>query len=462
MTSPIKTKFDHPIVAIVGAGSFCWGRQTAVDLMLHPDFSGAEIRLVDISRERLDVVHEWVEFARRRAGSNCRVSSHADLATGLKDATACVTAISVGGDRLWMYDAMHPQLDGIFQPVGDTTGPGGAMRALRHAPAIRNIAETLARVGAPEAVLLQVTNPLNPLTASIDDIPGIRVFGFCHGYYDTELSFAVVLGLIPDREHTPEWFVDWRRQCPEVRVELAGNNHFVFVDKLQIGDRIYEQGDLSVLTPQIFDGPFREAVWSRYGGLVGNNQRHPVEFLPDFLTERWDWGRKWGMQTMAGEINPERKSSRENQMLPALRSELTLAREDFESTASWRIAASHEPVADILAAFHTGRPMDVHLNLRNQGAIEGVPDSAHVEAYCRIEDGKVLRPKVRFPEKITSEISRVARSQELVAQCCRAFDEDTLVEAMLLDALMPKDQKIIRRLLREMIAFQREWIFPPN
>ena len=449
-----------PIVAIVGAGSICWGRQTAVDLLLHPDFAEAEIRLLDISRERLDIVHEWVEFASRRLGKKCRISSHTDLAVGLKDATACVTAISVGGDRLWRYDSMHPQLDGIFQPVGDTTGPGGAMRALRHAPPLRNIAETLAAVGAPDALLLQVTNPLNPLTSTIDDIPGIRVLGFCHGYFDTEITIAIALELIPDRPHTPEWLHDWRKECPEVRVELAGNNHFVFVDKLQIGNRIYRQTELAELTPQIFDGPFREAVWSRYGGLVGNNQRHPIEFLPDFLTERWDWGRKWSSNTMAGEIHPERKASRENQVLPELQSALMRARGDFETTASWRISASHEPVADILAAFHTGQNLNVHLNVRNQGAIDGVPDSAHVELYCRIEGGQLHRPAVRFPEKITSEIRRVAASQEFLAQCCRSYDEDTLVKAMMLDALMPKDPQIIRRLMREMIAFQRDWIFP--
>lgn len=162
---------------------------------------------------------------------------------------------------------------------------------------------------------------------------------------------------------------------------------------------------------------------------------------------------------MAGEIHPERKASREDQMLPEIESALEQARENFESTASWFMARSHEPVADILAAFHTGRRLDVHLNLRNQGAIQGVSDSAHVEMYCRIEDGQVFRPSVRFPEKITSEICRVARSQELLAQCCRAFDEDTLIEALLLDALMPNDPAIIRRLMREMIAFQQDLIF---
>jgi len=33
---------------------------------------------------------------------------------------------------------------------------------------------------------------------------------------------------------------------------------------------------------------------------------------------------------------------------------------------------------------------------------------------------------------------------------------------MKLDALMPKDKEIIRRLMREMLHFQRDLIFPGN
>jgi alpha-galactosidase/6-phospho-beta-glucosidase family protein len=251
-----------PVLTIVGAGSLNWGRHIVVDMMLNPDLAGAEIRLVDLNEERLAMVLEWCELARRRLGHNHKISAHTDLKEGLRGATACLTAISVGGDRLWRYDSTHPQLDGIFQAVGDTTGPGGAIRALRHAPVMRGIAQTLAEVGAPDALLLQLTNPLNARTASIDRIPGIRVYGFCHGYHDTEHSIAIALGLIPlHTAHNSEW----RPNAPLVRVELAGNNHFVFADKLQIGDRTFTQKEIHELTPQIFDGPFREAVWSRYG-----------------------------------------------------------------------------------------------------------------------------------------------------------------------------------------------------
>lgn len=456
MKNPNQAVSAAPVLTIVGAGSLNWGRHIAVDMMLHPDLAGAEIRLVDLNEQRLAMVNEWCEFARRRLGCGHRISAHTDLKEGLRGATACLTAISVGGDRLWRYDSTHPQLDGIFQAVGDTTGPGGAIRALRHAPVMRSIAQTLAEVGAPDALLLQLTNPLNALTACIDRIPGIRVYGFCHGYHDTEHIIAQALGLIPP--HTAHDSV-WRQNSPLVRVELAGNNHFVFADKLQIGDRIYAQSEIRELTPQIFDGPFREAVWSRYGVYVGNNVRHPIEFLPGFNDRKNEFGRLWGVAPVAEEIDPLH-GERHDDSQTLLEAALGEARRDFSATESWNLQHSREPIAEILAAFQTGKRLDVHLNLRNEGAIQGLADDLHLEMYCRIENGEVIRPSVRLPDGITAEIARVGQSQLLLARCCARFDEDLLIESMDLDALMPTDGAVARRLMREMIDFQRDLIFP--
>ena len=441
-----------PVIAVVGAGSIVWGRSMVVDVFCNEDLRDAEIRLIDVSEERLALILEWIEFARRHMGLNHRVSAHVDLTEGLRGVTGCLTAISVGGDRLWRYDAMHPQLDGIFQSVGDTTGPGGAVRALRHAPALRRIATELARVGQPGAVLIQLTNPLNALTASLGDIPGIRVFGFCHGYHDTQQVIGKTLGLV--RADAP---VDDKTN--PVRVELAGNNHFVFVDKMSIGERFYSQAEIGTLVPQIFDTTFREAIWHRYGVLVGNDSRHPIEFLPGFLTRRWDWGKAWGVEPIAGEIDPLR-GERHSVRAESLKRDLEAARADATAAASWPLSHSREPVAEILAAFHTGARLDVHLNLPNEDSIKGISPGHHVELFCRIENGEVFRPKVAFPEGITGEIERIGRCQSMLAACCRKFDEDLLVEALLLDALMPKDAGQIRSLMREMIEFQRGYIFP--
>ena len=152
------TATGRPVLAVVGAGSLVWGRSIVVDIMCNPDLVDAEIRLIDIMPDRLALVQEWLEFAKQVKGWGHSISAHTDLREGLRGVTACLTAISVGGDRQWRYDSMHPQLDGIFQTVGDTTGPGGAVRALRHAPALKKIAQTLVEVGAPSPILIQTTN----------------------------------------------------------------------------------------------------------------------------------------------------------------------------------------------------------------------------------------------------------------------------------------------------------------
>jgi len=444
-------------LAIVGAGSLVWGRSIVVDIMCNPDLAGAEIRLIDVLPDRLALVHEWLEFAKQAKSWGHALSAHTDLREGLRGVTACLTAISVGGDRLWRYDAMHPQLDGIFQPVGDTTGPGGAIRALRHAPALGKIARTLVAVGAPSPVLIQLTNPLNPLTSFLDRIPGLRVFGFCHGYEDTEHRIAKALGLVsPDTD----WAGSWRDNCPRVNVELSGNNHFVFLDRLVVGERAYDQKSIGELMPAIFDCPFREAVWSRFGVYVGNDARHPIEFLPDFVTRRWQFGRAWGVSPIAAEIDPER-GDRHDDRQPRLEADLKAASADLSACRNWPLSHSREPIAEILAAFHTGRRFDVHLNLRNEGALRGVSADAHLEMFCRIEGGRVHRPQVEFPEGITMEIERVGQSQQLLSRCCEHYDEDLLVESLRLDALMPKDEGIIRRLMREMVDFQKHLIDPP-
>lgn len=458
--SQSTTKFSKPVIAIVGAGSIVWGRRIVVDLMSHPDLADAEIRLIDTVHDRLTLVHEWCEFAREFQGGGQRITAHTHLEEGLREATACLTAISVGGDRLWRYDATHPQLDGIFQPVGDTTGPGGAMRALRHASPLRRIGETLARVGEPGAVLLQLTNPLNALTACLEDIEGIRVFGFCHGYEDTERIFGQTLfprsfpnGIDP---HSP-----WREEVGRVEVELAGNNHFVFVDRLHLGDRTYDQQDLEELTPRIFDGPFREAVWSRYGVLTGNFPRHPIEFLPGFIHAGSGFGREWGVEPVANEINPLH-GERHDRMRDLIEEHLRAARRDAGTVARWDLRHSNEPIDAIVAAFHSGKSFYTHLNLHNQGAIRGVSDDLHLEMFCEIKDGGVIRPSVSLPEAILPEIERVGRCQILLSECCRSYSEEKLLASLSEDALTPKDDTVLMRLIREMVAFQREWIFPED
>src|SRR5690606_3913300 len=90
----------------------------------------------------------------------------------------------------------------------------------------------------------------------------------------------------------------------DVRIDAAGNNHLIFCDTITIGDNTYSQDRFNELVPQILDTPFRREVWERYGGIVGNDSRHPIEFLPDFLTPEHGFGKDWGVPPLAIQIDP--------------------------------------------------------------------------------------------------------------------------------------------------------------
>lgn len=347
---------------------------------------------------------------------------------------------------------MFPQIYGIYQPVGDTIGPGGLVRALRHAGPLLNIGRTMLAVSRPGAPLIQLTNPMNPLCAALAELDGLTVYGVCHGVDDTERIFANQLGVAPEQVH----------------VKAAGNNHFIFCTEITVDDETFTQERFPELAPRLFDTPFREEVYRRFGGIVGNHSRHPIEFLPGFLTPEYEYGRAWGVPPLAEQIDPMlgvRHDAASQQLEQALaqrepiawRTDRRLAGLTIDAEGWAEVGHTREDLDDFIVALAEGGDFFTHLNVANEGAIAGVPAAYNVELPVMFTRGKMTRMPVRFNEAITAEIVRVGREQHLIAQACRAYDEELLIEALSLDALVAnRDQAT--RLVREMVAFQREYI----
>lgn len=86
------------------------------------------------------------------------------------------SAVRVGGDQGRVIDEQVALKRGL---VGqETTGPGGAMMALRTIPVVLSYCETLRRV-APGAVLINFTNPAGVITQALSLYGGVPVVGVC-------------------------------------------------------------------------------------------------------------------------------------------------------------------------------------------------------------------------------------------------------------------------------------------
>ena len=64
------------------------------------------------------------------------------------------------------HDIEIPYRYGIRQPVGDSVGPGGIMRALRSIPVMVDIARAVEE-HVPDAMLINVSNPSDRLCRAV-------------------------------------------------------------------------------------------------------------------------------------------------------------------------------------------------------------------------------------------------------------------------------------------------------
>ena len=138
-------------ICIIGGGSRLWAIRFLQDLTLQDKVS-AHVVLYDIDKKAA-LNNEAVanEIFKVNGKSNTLSVSVADtLPEGLKGTDFIIIAIEPGVTDIRKYDLGLPEEYGILQSVGDTTGPGGLMRARRALPLFFDFAREIEKY-APEA-----------------------------------------------------------------------------------------------------------------------------------------------------------------------------------------------------------------------------------------------------------------------------------------------------------------------
>src|SRR5207342_1814276 len=101
-----------------------------------------------------------------------------------------------GGNQARLLDETIPlRFDCIGQ---ETTGPGGFAKALRTVPVVLELAELAADIGAPDAWVVDFTNPTGLVTQALLD-QGHRACGLCNVAIGFQREFAGMFGVEPSR-----------------------------------------------------------------------------------------------------------------------------------------------------------------------------------------------------------------------------------------------------------------------
>lgn len=281
-------KAEDVKITYIGGGSRGWAWNLMSDLAMEEKMTG-QVTLYDIDMEAAEnnvIIGTLLQKKYGRENFKYRICE--DLKESLKGADFIVISILPGSFEEMESDVHYPEKFGIYQSVGDTTGPGGIFRALRTLPMYVEIAKAIKEV-SPDAWVINYTNPMGPCVRILYEIfPEIKAFGCCHEVFGTQELLARLTEM--------EFNID-KIDRVEIKVNVQGLNHFTWID-----EATYEGIDLFPLyaraAERYKDGLELEAgknwlnnyfanancvkfdLFRRYGVIAAAGDRHLAEFCP--------------------------------------------------------------------------------------------------------------------------------------------------------------------------------------
>jgi 6-phospho-beta-glucosidase len=157
-----------------------------------------EVVLHDVDPERLEIVTALGAHLCRTWGATFDVRAELDAATALEGSRFVFSAIRVGQERARALDEELPLKYGVLGQ--ETTGPGGFAMAMRTIPAMLGYARLITEV-APDAFLVNFTNPVGIIMQALSDHSSVRAVGVCDGPIEMKRSVAHLLGVPGDEVH---------------------------------------------------------------------------------------------------------------------------------------------------------------------------------------------------------------------------------------------------------------------
>jgi 6-phospho-beta-glucosidase len=198
-------------LSVVGAGS-----TYTPELVSHLSSLGVdEVALHDIDAQRLEVVGGLAARMLDRAGFGGSLVRTGDLDAALDGASFVLFQIRVGGQAARLQDETIPLRCGCIGQ--ETTGAGGFAKAMRTVPVILELAERVVERAAPDAWIVDFTNPVGIVTRALLDA-GHRAVGLCNVAITFQRLCARLLGVTPER----------------VLVDQVGLNHLTWIRAVRL------------------------------------------------------------------------------------------------------------------------------------------------------------------------------------------------------------------------------------
>ena len=425
-------------MVLIGAGSAMFTQGLIADIIEENFLGPWEIGLVDIDPEALTVAYNLAKKMVDAKDAKIKVEQSTDRKDLLPNADIVITTIGVGGRRAWETDVLIPRKYGIYQPVGDTVGPGGLSRAMRMIPAMKEIAEDILKL-CPDALFINYANPMTAICRALRKSTEIKVTGLCIGVYETEKYLAEVLG-IPHQEVTSI---------------AIGLNHLTFIiDFRHKGENVFPRlRQHAKETGRINENPFSWSLFDIYGAYPAVNDRHVVEFFLDRFPNGKYYGKTLGIDVFSVEKIIEMGDSIYAEMSKLSKPETRLNSEVFS-----KFSGEHSQTLEIITSIYKDQRKIFSANLPNYGTIPNLPSYAVPEMPAVASSRGFLPLRIDyFPDSLAAIINKRLACVELTVDAALEGDRRLMAEAMLVDGAV-RDKETAEKLTDELLKAHKDFL----
>ena len=413
----IKTKKDLKIT-VIGSGSSYTPELIEGLLNRKDDLPISELWLVDIDMgwEKATIIAGLTKRMIEKVGSNITVHLTKDRKVALENADFVCSQFRVGGlDARNSDEAIANKYNMIGQ---ETNGLGGFANACRTIPVALEIAKEM-EVLSPNPWLLNFTNPSGMVTEALLKYSSIKTVGLCNVPVIMQRGAASMLHV----------------EQNEMTMQVAGLNHLIWARKVLVNGEdkietlIHEilNGNDQMVPQNIpkFDWP--ELLLKEMGMI-------PCAYLRYYYISR-DIISEELAETAANNNRAQQVKKIEKELFNVYRDQnLNRKPKMLEKRGG---AYYSEAACELMSSIFNNKHNIMHVNTRNNGAIQGLPDDCAVEVSSVITSAGILPLNVEpFPRDTLCILQTMKEFETLTVEAAIHGDLKLAYRAFLLNPLV--------------------------
>ncbi len=427
-------------IVVIGGGSSYTPELIEGLLNRYHEMPVASLWLVDIEegKEKVEIIAGLARRMIAKAGLTIEVVATLDRESALRDADFVCSQFRAGCLDARISDERISLKYGLIGQ--ETNGLGGFANACRTIPIALEIAVDMERL-CPDAWLLNFTNPSGMVTEAILRHSRIKAVGLCNVPVIMQKGITTLLQCADEKE---------------VVMQVAGLNHFIFVRQILhkgkewLPEVIAEiNAGRDPLVPRNIP-PFR---WPSH--LLQGLGMIPCAYLRYYYMKddllRQELAEAGGEGTRGEVVKQLEKILFDQYRDP----HLAVKPKALEGRGGQYYS---EAACELMNAIYNDKRIIMHVNTRNNGAINGLPDDCAVEVSSLITASGPLPLNVApFPEDTLRLLQLMKSFERLTIEAALTGNRHTAWRALMLNPLIVSGEKL-ELALDEVIAENRQWL----